>query len=194
MAINLYDIEFTSQGISQTLTTPTVNRRDEVYLDVYYREIAPDADSNIMEPLIGFETSRRLKLIWEVRVAEGSSPTPKYTDANGIPHWTFTIAVINRLANNSQITTPMIEDWRYKKIAARKKEYLHLQPNAATSWTVDHNLNAFYVGIEVFATDGASWVKIEPGKVARVSDNQLTIDFDGQSVAGHAIIRGITVF
>ena len=111
--INLSNIEYTAQSYSPAaLTTPASNRADIVYIDVYYTEINRTQDGSIIDPTINLETSRRIALVWEVKVAEGVSMPASYTDANNIQHWTFKLATLNRLAGNPQITTAMIVDER----------------------------------------------------------------------------------
>ena len=88
------------------------SRASSAYIDVYYKEVDRVADSSIVDPTIGMETSRRIALAWEVRVVEGGSPPGKYVDANNIQHWTLKLATLNRLNGNAQITNAMIVDER----------------------------------------------------------------------------------
>jgi hypothetical protein len=107
------NIEYSAQGYGPAaLTTPVSNRVDAVYIDVYYKEVDRVQDGAIVDPTINMETSRRIALVWEVKVAEGASVPAKYTDANNIQHWTLKLATINRLAGNSQIAMAMIVDER----------------------------------------------------------------------------------
>ena len=55
----------------QPLTTPTTDRTDMVYLDVWEREVDAEEDENLVNPAIGIETCVRLKQEWCVRVDEG---------------------------------------------------------------------------------------------------------------------------
>ena len=58
------------------LTTPTADRTDTVYLDVWEREVDSAEDSDLVNPAIGVETCVRRKREWVVRVVEGSSSLP----------------------------------------------------------------------------------------------------------------------
>ena len=90
------DTTFLTQPISQpAITIPTGQRFDRVYLDVYFAEIDALEDANILDPSLNVETSRRLKLQWEVKVSEGAPAPSSYTDANGIYHATRDIGRLN---------------------------------------------------------------------------------------------------
>lgn len=90
------------------LTTPAADRTDIVYLDVWEREIDSSEDPNIVNPVIGVETSVRLKREIAVRVGEGSS-NPPYPPPAG--HQYFRIALLHRTAT-ANITNDMVEDLR----------------------------------------------------------------------------------
>ena len=55
------------------LNTPTANRSDTVYLDVWEREVDAAEDKDLFNSEIGVETCVRHKLEWCVRVKEGSN-------------------------------------------------------------------------------------------------------------------------
>jgi hypothetical protein len=172
------------------LSTPDDNRKDEVYVDVCYDEAGPLADAEIIDPAIGFETSRRLVIKWTIKVIEGGTAPAPYTDANGLPHWIYKIAEINRPAKVPQILDTMIVDARTWGAGRTRKEYLHRQLTPSAIWTVTHNLNIENAYGQVFGADG---VPIEAGKVQKIDTNSLTIEFDGISVAGLALIKGVRI-
>jgi hypothetical protein len=104
-------------------------------MDVYYKEVDRTIDGGIVDSTINMETSRRIALVWEVKVAEGAAVHAKYTDANNIRHWTLKLATINRLAGNSQITTAMIVDERNEgRIVAMIGELLAYADATSRSW------------------------------------------------------------
>ncbi|MFA7177782.1 MAG: hypothetical protein WC114_11075 [Smithellaceae bacterium] len=112
MPVNLSGIEYTAQAGSAELTTPVADRTDEVYIDVYYKEITAAVDSDLIDPVSALETSRRIALVWEVKVAEGAVTPVNYTDANNVFHWTMKLSTLSRLAGNAAILTAMIADDR----------------------------------------------------------------------------------
>ncbi len=192
--INLSNLEYTTQTNVAALTTPTANRTDEVYVDICYAEIGPTQASSLsptfplVDPGIGFETSRRIQLTWQVLVAEGATTPANYTDSNGLQHWTFQIATINRLANNENILASMIVDTRN---AGQVMSFLFQQSTAIEVWTVTHNLNA-NVEVRTFLANGVNGgpgTEIEPGLITIVNSNELTIDFDGMPVPGWAYVK-----
>ncbi|HET8550950.1 MAG TPA: DUF6519 domain-containing protein [Gammaproteobacteria bacterium] len=93
------------------LTTPGANRSDAVYLDMWLDEVGPDDDASIVDPTMAIETSRRLKLFYQVLVAEGSVTPAAYTDANNARHHTYHLATINRTAQ-AAIDAGMVVDAR----------------------------------------------------------------------------------
>lgn len=109
----LANTTYNGQPIPQTtLSTPSGPRSDTVYLDVYFAEVGPTQDPLIVDPTLGVETSRRLHLVYQVRVAEGSGGAPaSYVDGNGQPHYTAAIATLNRTAS-AAITAGMVTDLR----------------------------------------------------------------------------------
>ncbi len=104
-------IEYTDQSGAATLTTPAGSRTDEVYLDVYYDEVDSSEDSDMKDTTINLETSRRIALRWEVKVAENGTTPGDYVDGNNIQHVTCHIATLNRLMS-SIIDSSMIVDER----------------------------------------------------------------------------------
>ncbi len=90
------------------LTTPTADRVDTVYLDVWEREVDSGEDTDLINPAIGLETCVRLKREWAVRVAEGALAAP----APAAGHAFYPIARLNRRAGRAAITASQIEDLR----------------------------------------------------------------------------------
>jgi hypothetical protein len=110
------DTTYSGQEVAQaTLTTPGGARTDEVYLDVWLDEIDGTEDTGIVDPTLAVETSRRLKLMWAVKVSEGGAVPPDYTDGNGIRHHTSWLATLARTAT-AAIDAGMVTD-RRKAIA-----------------------------------------------------------------------------
>lgn len=96
------------------LTTPGVNRTDEVYLELYFDEIDGTEDATLIDPSFGFETERRIKGIWAVKVAEGGTTPANFTDGNGRLHYTEKIATLARTASTATISAGMVTDNRKK--------------------------------------------------------------------------------
>lgn len=106
------NITYSAQEIAgPALTTPAGARTDEVYLDVWLDEYGPADDAAITDPTLGTETSRRLRVMYMVRVAEGGVTPANYTDATGITHYTAKIATLSRTAT-SAINAGMVADER----------------------------------------------------------------------------------
>ena len=110
---NLTDDNYTTTDIP-ALTTPSGNRTDEVYVDFYFAEVAGGTGSEYQDPEliisgIGTETANRLRMVQDIRVAEGVSTPNSGNDSNGIYHWYVKIATINRLGGNASITNAMID-------------------------------------------------------------------------------------
>lgn len=112
MAILESNVAYADQSITQSaLTTPGGARTDKVYLDAWLDEWGPSEDAGITDPVLNKVTSRRLKLLWAVKVAEGGAMPADYTDANGLPHFTMLLATINRTAQ-AAIDAEMVVDER----------------------------------------------------------------------------------
>ncbi len=95
------------------LSTPTAGRTDEVYIDCYLDEIDSDEDPELKHTLeIQIETQRRLKLIQNVFVAEGSATPAPYTDSDGNQHHLLKLATIQRYAGQAVINPQDITDER----------------------------------------------------------------------------------
>jgi hypothetical protein len=53
-----------------------VTRTDLIYLDVEEKEISPSDDSNIVNPLVGAETCRDIRVEYEIKIAKGTTTLP----------------------------------------------------------------------------------------------------------------------
>lgn len=81
------------------LTTPSANRNDCVYLDIWEREVNSVEDPNLVNPVIGVETAVRTKWEIAVRVNENALVAPS-PPAN---HTYMRLAILARTANNAVI-------------------------------------------------------------------------------------------
>jgi hypothetical protein len=111
----LTDDDYTKTSIP-ALTTPGGARTDEVYVDFYAGEVSANAgseylDSSLIVSGIGTATANRLRMIQDIRVAEGGTTPTNGNDGNGIYHRYVKIATLNRTAS-ANITTAMITDNR----------------------------------------------------------------------------------
>ncbi|WP_293372250.1 hypothetical protein [Nevskia sp.] len=87
----------TQESPGPALTPPGAGTRvDTVYCDAWLDEIGPAGDPSIVDPTLGTETSRRLRLQYAVRVAQGVPAPSNYVDGNGLPHYIAPLATLNR--------------------------------------------------------------------------------------------------
>lgn len=187
MPFNLTNLEYTDQDYGPTaLTTPDADRTDEVYIDVYYAEITYEDDADIKDTDIDLETSRRIGLVWEVKVAEGGATPANYVDGNNVQHFCCLLGAINRLASDATITTDMILDARHmgRKI---KRDYLHEQTTAASTWQAVHCLNTTNLIVRVYDDDGN---EMEPA-LTHEDEHNLLLDFNGNEVTGTVTIIAV---
>jgi hypothetical protein len=90
------------------LTTPTDDRIDLAYLDVWEREIRSAEDATLINPAIGVETCVRLKREAALRVEEGTTllpPTP-------VGHFFMQLALLRRRGGQATIGADQLEDIR----------------------------------------------------------------------------------
>lgn len=145
------DLEYISQSGFAALNTPTGARTDYVYIDVYLDEYGPLDDPDIIDPYIGIETSRRIKLVWNVMVAENDTVPLDGLDANNIWHWRMPLAKLARTAS-ATITNAMITDLRNTQ---------RVNPAGTRTYAGSPygNLVPMFLGEEVFDTSGLDWYK-----------------------------------
>lgn len=145
------DIEYTAQSDFAALNTPSAPRTDYVYIDVYLDEFGPLEDPDIIDPYLGFETSRRIKLLWQVMVAENDTVPLDGVDANNVYHWRMPLAKLSR-TNTSTISASMITDMRNTQ---------RVNPSGTRTYSGNPtgNLVPMFLGEEVFDTSGYDWYK-----------------------------------
>jgi len=93
------------ETIIDFFTTPSSNRTDTLYLDLYLDEIDGTEDPDIVDPQEGAETTRRIKLVYEFKIAEDSSGLP--TPPSG--HFYIEFARITRPAGQADILSSNID-------------------------------------------------------------------------------------
>jgi hypothetical protein len=91
--------------VAGPLTTPTTDRTDLAYLDVWEREVASAEDPSLVNAAIGVETSVRRRRELALRVSEGTQAPPQ--PAAGHQH--LPLARLRRLANTAAIGVAQIE-------------------------------------------------------------------------------------
>lgn len=91
------------------LTTPGGSRTDEVFLMVWWEDIAGDEDDNtpLIHPMIGIESCHRYKRKWAVRVTEGGTTPANSGSIHGFGIRYLKIAEIARTAT-ATITNAMV--------------------------------------------------------------------------------------
>lgn len=95
------------------LTTPISNRTDSVYLDVYLKEITYLDDEFLVPDNLKVGLTTRLRLIQEVKVAEGGSiPSSPFTTAGGTTHYLLPLATIERFTGQDAINAFDVTDDR----------------------------------------------------------------------------------
>jgi len=150
------------------LTTPSANRADIVYLDVWEREVRSTEDGNLVHPTIGVETCVRLKREFAFRVAEGTQTLP-VTPAG---HLFMPLALLHRLAGQANITIEQIEDIRPQLFSTRGTRAISFVPvflpfgNTGNPWVFDSNIaklnsNGPSVFLPLGLPDGASLLRLE---------------------------------
>lgn len=144
-------MDYKDQPGFAALTTPSSPRTDYVYLDVYLDEYGPASDTDIIDPYIGTETSRRLKLCWEVKVSEGAAVPAYGLDANNVYHWRHPLATLSRTAS-AAITTAMILD-------TRNADRLNPAGTRTYAGSPAGHLTPQFLGEEVFDTVGDDFYK-----------------------------------
>jgi len=119
-----------------SLSMPGAARTDQVYLDVWEREVNALEDTNLVNTAIGVETCVRRKREWVVRVAEGIAiPTP------GAGHSFYHLATLNRPSGQAEILDENIADLRLTGLVI--PSYLDIQQISQDAYgpgyTLDHD-------------------------------------------------------
>lgn len=90
------------------LTTPTSNRTDCVYVEVWEREVDVREDANLANPALAIESCVRLRREWTVRVRENATTPPTPTAGRSV----YKIAELRRVAGLPAIAKEQIVDFR----------------------------------------------------------------------------------
>lgn len=160
----------TQEVAPPSLTTPVGARTDTVYLDLWLDEASPSDDATMVDPVIGHETSRRLKLKYKVLVAENASAAPAaYVDANGQQHYTMALAKLSRTAT-SLINAAMVADLR-KPVPRSQK--------SVTTVTADTTLTAANQGL--IKCNGNMTITLPPANTLP----EMEFDFEDIDLAIH---------
>ena len=96
-----------------SLTTPSGgDRDDEVYADIWLKEIT-EIEDNVLIPFnIKSAVSYRLRLMLQIKVVEGGTTPADYVDGNGIQHYTSKLADLSRFDGQDAINPGDIADVR----------------------------------------------------------------------------------
>lgn len=139
--INEKDLNYKDQRLFNdplpALTTPTGDRTDTVYLDLWEREVGAAEDfEHLVNPIIGIETCVRRKREWVVRVAEGASAPPEETPEG---HVFYVLAHLNRPQNAAAIAD--IVDRRLIELTVISQHDIDqiVKDAYGTAYTLDHD-------------------------------------------------------
>jgi hypothetical protein len=133
---------YTTTPIADISTPIGSDRIDVVYLDISFDEAAATADAtypdaDLRNPNIGSNTANRLRAVFDIKVYEGwtdptdvnifNNPFFGFQEINQIQHYRVPLAIVRRLANNSNILSGMIEDLltKHEKRVFSLKELAH---------------------------------------------------------------------
>ncbi len=67
-------------------------------------------------------------------------------------------------------------------------QYNHTQSTAATTWTINHNLNSSVVAVDVMINNGPNLEKILPADVQHTNNNTLTVIFSAAQTGKARIV------
>ena len=94
-------------------------RTDYVYLDMHLGEVSADTtsgseyiDPSLEDPVVGFPSANRLRLVADVKVSEGLPNPGDYTSVGGIQHYTALLANFVRKVGIANIDASSIIDMR----------------------------------------------------------------------------------
>jgi hypothetical protein len=90
------------------LTTPTTDRIDIAYLDVWEREVRSAEDTTLINPIIGIETCVRLRREAALRIEEGTTLLPPATEG----HAFMPLALLRRRGGQAVIDANQLQDLR----------------------------------------------------------------------------------
>lgn len=102
-------LRYAEQRGAPALTTPTADREDVVYLDVWVEEVGASGDVELRnETDVGTPTSVRLRPAWRLRVAEGRRQVPDASPG----HAHHPLAMLVRPAGTDEIRPEHVLDLR----------------------------------------------------------------------------------
>lgn len=138
-ALTTYRTQPEQTGLA-SLTTPSgiVDRSDIVYLDIWHDEIAggggPNADTRLVNALVGVETAVRIRRRWQVKVQENASDLSAVVPATG--HTLLPLALLRRRPATPVIGDAMIVERRITGLTVSNNLKVPLQLTRGTE-TVD---------------------------------------------------------
>ena len=95
----------------------TGSRVDLIYLDVWDREVTAAEDDSLVNPMIGVESSVRLRREWAVRVRPGSLAVPAPNDSDYLSeHSYLPLAQLTRQAGATAIPSSTLADLRARNL------------------------------------------------------------------------------
>jgi hypothetical protein len=84
-------LKLDSDYVLSGFSTWTEDRTDYVYVDIHEREVGPVDDPDIVNPDVGEETCRDIRISYTIAISEGAAPSSPPTD-----HTYLTIATITK--------------------------------------------------------------------------------------------------
>ena len=96
-----------------TLNTPSGgDRSDEIYIDIWLGHVTGAEDLPLVPDTVSDSVTNRLRLIAEVKVAEGTTTPGDYVAGDGVPHYTYKLADLSRFDGQAAINTLDVTDRR----------------------------------------------------------------------------------
>jgi hypothetical protein len=102
------------------IPTPPVNTVQNVFLDVWHREVDRNEDADLVDSRIGIETAVSLRREWAVRVA-AAADYAAVLSARPAGHSYYVLAQLNRGANNPAIAATIVVDQRDTDASLRRQ-------------------------------------------------------------------------